>query len=74
MFAVSLLCRRNLGYEDVLADLAKKGIAIRVASPKLVMEEVGVSSGWVLDLSVLSRLFLKGMEPFLLRKEHSLWL
>ena len=39
-YLLLLVCRRNLGYEEVLADLAKKGIAIRVASPKLVMEEV----------------------------------
>lgn len=32
--------RRALGYEEVLANLAKKGISIRVASPKLVTEEV----------------------------------
>lgn len=31
--------RKNLSYEDVLADLQRKGISIRVASPKLVMEE-----------------------------------
>ena len=31
--------RRTLAYEDVLANLDAKGIAIRVASPKLVMEE-----------------------------------
>jgi len=31
--------RRELGYEEVLASLAKKGISIRVASPKLVTEE-----------------------------------
>ena len=31
--------RRNLSYQDVLDELEKKGIAIRVASPKLVMEE-----------------------------------
>jgi tRNA-splicing ligase RtcB len=31
--------RRTLAYEDVLADLDKKGISIRIASPKLVMEE-----------------------------------
>lgn len=31
--------RRNLSYQDVLNSLADKGIAIRVASPKLVMEE-----------------------------------
>jgi hypothetical protein len=34
------LSRRTLGYEEVLSKLAEKGIAIRVASPKLVMEEV----------------------------------
>ena len=28
--------RRNLDYKDVLANLEKKGISIRVASPKLV--------------------------------------
>lgn len=33
--------RRNLDYQDVLASLQQKGISIRVASPKLVMEEVG---------------------------------
>jgi tRNA-splicing ligase RtcB len=31
--------RRELTYKEVLGDLKKKGIAIRVASPKLVMEE-----------------------------------
>ncbi|RYG68063.1 RtcB family protein [archaeon] len=31
--------RRNLSYQDVLNSLAEKGISIRVASPKLVMEE-----------------------------------
>ena len=31
--------RRNLSYEEVLGKLAEQGIAIRVASPKLVMEE-----------------------------------
>jgi tRNA-splicing ligase RtcB len=31
--------RRELTYKEVLANLKKKGIAIRVASPKLVMEE-----------------------------------
>ena len=31
--------RRNLEYTDVLNNLASKGISIRVASPKLVMEE-----------------------------------
>ena len=32
--------RRTLDYQDVLDALNRKGIAIRVASPKLVMEEV----------------------------------
>lgn len=32
--------RRNLDFQDVLDRLADLGIAIRVASPKLVMEEV----------------------------------
>jgi tRNA-splicing ligase RtcB len=31
--------RRALDYKEVLEELAKKGISIRVASPKLVMEE-----------------------------------
>ena len=31
--------RRSIAYEDVLAGLQAKGISIRVASPKLVMEE-----------------------------------
>mmetsp|Transcript_18029 Transcript_18029/g.55465 ORF Transcript_18029/g.55465 Transcript_18029/m.55465 type:complete len:517 (+) Transcript_18029:1235-2785(+) len=31
--------RRTLAYEDVLKNLDDKGIAIRIASPKLVMEE-----------------------------------
>merc|ERR1719229_1373632 len=31
--------RRNLDYTDVLSALQEKGISIRVASPKLVMEE-----------------------------------
>ena len=31
--------RRTLAYPDVLAALEAKGISIRVASPKLVMEE-----------------------------------
>merc|ERR1712070_478367 len=31
--------RRSLAYTDVLENLASKGISIRVASPKLVMEE-----------------------------------
>jgi tRNA-splicing ligase RtcB (3'-phosphate/5'-hydroxy nucleic acid ligase) len=32
--------RRNLDWNDILDDLKQKGISIRVASPKLVMEEV----------------------------------
>lgn len=32
--------RRNLNWYEVLDDLREKGIAIRVASPKLVQEEV----------------------------------
>ena len=31
--------RRNINYQEVLDGLAGKGICIRVASPKLVMEE-----------------------------------
>ncbi|CAI8052508.1 RNA-splicing ligase RtcB homolog [Geodia barretti] len=37
--------RRTLGYEDVLEKLEQKGISIRVASPKLVMEEVWHTRG-----------------------------
>ena len=45
MYGLSVLplitiIRRTLDYQDVLDALNKKGIAIRVASPKLVMEEV----------------------------------
>jgi tRNA-splicing ligase RtcB len=32
--------RRNLDWNDVLKELEDKGISIRIASPKLVMEEV----------------------------------
>ena len=38
--SIAPLTRRTLDYQDVLGALNKKGIAIRVASPKLVMEEV----------------------------------
>ncbi len=31
--------RRNLTHQDVLNELKAKGISIRVASPKLIMEE-----------------------------------
>ena len=34
--------RRNLDYHQVLDNLKDMGIAIRVASPKLVMEEVWI--------------------------------
>ncbi|KAK3755010.1 hypothetical protein QZH41_011050 [Actinostola sp. cb2023] len=48
---------RTLDYQDVLASLQQKGIAIRVASPKLVMEEVchiySIYLQWLLDLSQL---------------------
>jgi tRNA-splicing ligase RtcB len=39
-----------LGYEEVLSKLAEKGIAIRVASPKLVMEEAPESYKNVTDV------------------------
>ncbi|XP_065830050.1 RNA-splicing ligase RtcB homolog [Oscarella lobularis] len=42
--------RRSLGYEDVLAKLKEKGISIRVASPKLVMEEAPQSYKNVTDV------------------------
>lgn len=42
--------RRKLDYEDVLAHLAEKGISIRVASPKLVMEEAPESYKDVVDV------------------------
>jgi tRNA-splicing ligase RtcB len=42
--------RRTLGYEEVLSKLAEKGIAIRVASPKLVMEEAPESYKNVTDV------------------------
>ncbi|XP_003384129.1 PREDICTED: tRNA-splicing ligase RtcB homolog [Amphimedon queenslandica] len=42
--------RRTLGYEEVLESLAKQGIAIRVASPKLVMEEAPQSYKNVTDV------------------------
>jgi tRNA-splicing ligase RtcB (3'-phosphate/5'-hydroxy nucleic acid ligase) len=44
--------RRNLDYQDVLDDLRKKGIAIRIASAKLVTDVVdtchaaGISIKW----------------------------
>uniref|UniRef100_A0A336L769 3'-phosphate/5'-hydroxy nucleic acid ligase n=1 Tax=Culicoides sonorensis TaxID=179676 RepID=A0A336L769_CULSO len=42
--------RRNLDYMDVLAEMQRKGIAIRVASPKLVMEEAPSSYKNVTDV------------------------
>ncbi|KAA3674137.1 tRNA-splicing ligase RtcB (3'-phosphate/5'-hydroxy nucleic acid ligase) [Paragonimus westermani] len=42
--------RRNLDYTDVLEDLQNKGISIRVASPKLVMEEAPESYKNVTDV------------------------
>lgn len=40
-------CRRQLNYEEVLNALKEKGIAIRVASPKLVTEEAPEVSFWI---------------------------
>lgn len=42
--------RRNFDYLDVLAQMQEKGIAIRVASPKLVMEEAPSSYKNVTDV------------------------
>lgn len=42
--------RRNLDYNDVLAQLQEQGISIRVASPKLVMEEAPQSYKNVTDV------------------------
>lgn len=42
--------RRTLDYQDVLDSLAQKGISIRVASPKLVMEEAPESYKDVTDV------------------------
>ena len=42
--------RRELSYEDVLANLKAKGISIRVASPKLVTEEAPESYKNVSDV------------------------
>lgn len=42
--------RRNIDYNDVLDKLQKQGIAIRVASPKLVMEEAPESYKNVTDV------------------------
>ncbi len=42
--------RRNLTYQEVLANLNSKGISIRVASPKLVVEEAPESYKDVIDV------------------------
>uniref|UniRef100_A0A1I8A0H9 3'-phosphate/5'-hydroxy nucleic acid ligase n=1 Tax=Steinernema glaseri TaxID=37863 RepID=A0A1I8A0H9_9BILA len=42
--------RRTIGFEDVLDSLKQKGISIRVASPKLVMEEAPESYKNVTDV------------------------
>ncbi|CAF5185730.1 unnamed protein product, partial [Rotaria magnacalcarata] len=42
--------RRNLNWYEVLDDLREKGIAIRVASPKLVQEEAPDSYKNVTDV------------------------
>uniref|UniRef100_A0A1I8B9C8 3'-phosphate/5'-hydroxy nucleic acid ligase n=1 Tax=Meloidogyne hapla TaxID=6305 RepID=A0A1I8B9C8_MELHA len=42
--------RRNLGFEEVLEALKQQGISIRVASPKLVMEEAPQSYKNVTDV------------------------
>lgn len=42
--------RRNLEYTDVLEKLAQQNISIRVASPKLVMEEAPESYKNVTDV------------------------
>lgn len=42
--------RRNIDYQEVLAKLEAKGISIRVASPKLVMEEAPESYKDVTDV------------------------
>lgn len=48
--------RRNLDFQDVLDRLADMGIAIRVASPKLVMEEVRFfSPNWKVPLDHLKK-------------------
>ncbi len=39
--------RNKLDYKDVLAELERKGISIRIASPKLVTEEVTLLGGVV---------------------------
>ena len=50
LFIFRAKSRRNLDYQEVLDKLAAKGIAIRVASPKLVMEEAPESYKDVTDV------------------------
>ena len=62
MFCISSTChgagralsraksRRTIGYQDVLDKLQSQGISIRVASPKLVMEEAPESYKDVTDV------------------------
>jgi hypothetical protein len=47
-------CFRFARHESVLEDLARKNISIRVASPKLVMEESPSSYKNVIDVSYAS--------------------
>merc|ERR1719354_1333124 len=42
--------RRNIGFQDVLDKLSNQGISVRVASPKLVMEEAPESYKNVTDV------------------------
>ncbi|KAK0398877.1 hypothetical protein QR680_002794 [Steinernema hermaphroditum] len=42
--------RRTIGFESVLESLKQKGISIRVASPKLIMEEAPESYKNVSDV------------------------
>nr|XP_022300629.1 tRNA-splicing ligase RtcB homolog [Crassostrea virginica] len=50
---------RNLDYTEVLSALEEKGISIRVASPKLVMEEVAHASYVICHLAGISRKAIK---------------
>ena len=44
------LSRRNIDYQEVLNKLQSKGVSIRVASPKLVMEEAPESYKDITDV------------------------